>query len=65
MQIEQNKKINAAIDLLIEGGVDFKTVLSQDGLIKEFNQWHFRKSSVSGDVRSNVNFRVSESLCKL
>ncbi|WP_342225871.1 hypothetical protein [Rickettsia endosymbiont of Urophora cardui] len=35
MQIEKNKKINEAIDLLIEGGVDLKTVLSQNGLIKE------------------------------
>ncbi|WP_342225917.1 hypothetical protein [Rickettsia endosymbiont of Urophora cardui] len=35
MQIEKNKKINAAIDLLIEGGVDLKTVLSQNGLIKD------------------------------
>ncbi len=25
MQIEKNKKINEAIDLLIEGGVDLKT----------------------------------------
>ncbi|WP_342226445.1 hypothetical protein [Rickettsia endosymbiont of Urophora cardui] len=33
MQIEKNKKINAAIDLLIKGGVDLKTVLSQNGLI--------------------------------
>ncbi|WP_342225229.1 hypothetical protein [Rickettsia endosymbiont of Urophora cardui] len=32
MQIEKNKKINEAIDLLIEGGVDLKTVLSQNGL---------------------------------
>ncbi|WP_342225907.1 hypothetical protein [Rickettsia endosymbiont of Urophora cardui] len=31
MQIEKNKKINEAIDLLIEGGVDLKTVLSQNG----------------------------------
>uniref|UniRef100_UPI00313DEDFA IS256 family transposase n=1 Tax=Rickettsia endosymbiont of Urophora cardui TaxID=3066265 RepID=UPI00313DEDFA len=38
MQIEKNKKINEAIDLLIEGGVDLKTVLSQNGLIKELTK---------------------------
>ncbi len=30
MQIEKNKKINEAIDLLIEGGVDLKTVLKSE-----------------------------------
>ncbi|WP_342224747.1 hypothetical protein [Rickettsia endosymbiont of Urophora cardui] len=35
MQIEKNKKINEAIDLLIKGGVDLKTVLSQNGLISQ------------------------------
>ncbi|WP_342226250.1 hypothetical protein [Rickettsia endosymbiont of Urophora cardui] len=38
MQIEKNKKINEAIDLLIKGGVDLKTVLSQNGLIKELTK---------------------------
>lgn len=38
MQIEKNKKINEAIDLLIEGGADLKTVLSQNGLIKELTK---------------------------
>ncbi|WP_342225169.1 hypothetical protein [Rickettsia endosymbiont of Urophora cardui] len=33
MQIEKNKKINEAIDLLIKGGVDLKTVLSQNGMM--------------------------------
>lgn len=38
MQIVENKKINEAIDVLIEGGVDLKTVLSQNGLIKELTR---------------------------
>lgn len=38
MPIEKNKKINEAIDLLIEGGADLKTVLSQNGLIKELTK---------------------------
>lgn len=38
MQTEKNKKINEAIDLLIAGGADLKTVLSQNGLIKELTK---------------------------
>ncbi|WP_339051980.1 hypothetical protein [Candidatus Lariskella endosymbiont of Epinotia ramella] len=38
MKTEKNKKINEAIDLLIEGGADLKTVLKQDGLIKELTK---------------------------
>ncbi|WP_082068708.1 transposase [Rickettsia argasii] len=38
METEKNKKINEAIDLLIEGGADLKTVLSQNGLIKELTK---------------------------
>ncbi len=30
MQIEKNKKINEAIDLLIKGGVDLKTVVTNE-----------------------------------
>nr|WP_103896833.1 IS256 family transposase [Rickettsia fournieri] len=38
MHVEKNKKINEAIDLLIEGGADLKAVLSQNGLIKELTK---------------------------
>ena len=38
MQKEKNRKINEAIDLLVEGGADLKTVLSQNGLIKELTK---------------------------
>jgi transposase-like protein len=38
MKRERNKKINEAIDILIEGGADLKTVLSQNGLIKELTK---------------------------
>ncbi|EER21062.1 Transposase [Rickettsia tamurae subsp. buchneri] len=38
MQLEKNKKINEAIDLLVEGGADLKRVLGQDGLIKELSK---------------------------
>lgn len=37
-QIEKNKKINEAIDLLVKGGADLKTVLSRNGLIKELTK---------------------------
>lgn len=38
MKLEKNKKINEAIDLLIEGGADLKAVLKRDGLIKELTK---------------------------
>lgn len=53
MQIEKNKKINEAIDLLIEGGVDLKTVLSQNGLMSPY-----------GDQKS-LAFRRREDIMKL
>ncbi len=35
MQIEKNKKINEAIDLLIKGGVDMKNSAASDRVSKQ------------------------------
>ncbi|WP_339051979.1 hypothetical protein [Candidatus Lariskella endosymbiont of Epinotia ramella] len=53
MKTEKNKKINEAIDLLIEGGADLKTVLKQDGLIKELT-----KSILERALQAEMSERV-------
>uniref|UniRef100_UPI00313EF13F transposase n=1 Tax=Rickettsia endosymbiont of Urophora cardui TaxID=3066265 RepID=UPI00313EF13F len=56
MQIEKNKKINEAIDLLIKGGVDLKTVLSQNGLIKELTKKGILERALHAEMSEHLGY---------
>ncbi|WP_339052000.1 hypothetical protein [Candidatus Lariskella endosymbiont of Epinotia ramella] len=61
MKTEKNKKINEAIDLLIEGGADLKTVLKQDGLIKELTK-SILERALQAEMSEHLGYNGSFSL---
>ena len=50
-----NNQINEAIDLMLESGVDLKTVLDKDGLIKQFTKRVLEKA-MSAEIEDHLGY---------